>query len=39
VTTTYELWDYGVLVEVERPPDDDTCPFLEFFSETMSAFD
>lgn len=38
-TTTVELWDYGVAVNVEAPPEDEVCDFPDFFGRTMATFD
>lgn len=38
-TTTVTLWDYGVSVEVRKPPTDQTCDFPSLFQRTMNTFD
>jgi len=38
-TTTVDVWDYGVPVNVQRPPDSEACDFPEFFQRTMNTFD
>jgi hypothetical protein len=38
-TTTVELWDFGVEVDVAAPSADDTCDYPELFARTMATFD
>jgi hypothetical protein len=37
-TTTVEVWDYGVPIEVTAPPASDSCDFPEFFARSMEDF-
>jgi hypothetical protein len=37
-TTTVEVWDYGVPVEVAAPPASDSCDFPAFFGRSMQDF-
>ena len=37
-TTTVEVWDYGVRVDVTAPAASDSCDFPEFFARSMEDF-
>lgn len=38
-TTTVELWDYGVPVDVQAPPADEVCDVVDLFGRTLATFD
>jgi hypothetical protein len=37
--TIVELWDFGVRVDVQKPPAADTCDFMASFGRSMDEFD